>query len=56
MVRLANRDEDEKMIRFNLETIEVTMSLSENVFQVARLICQIKYDLDWDQYVSAFVK
>lgn len=49
-----NNDNDK--VRFAPETIDVKITLSENVYQVARLICQMEYDLDWDKYVSALVR
>ena len=52
----ANNNKNKNNIRFGPETIEVKISLSEKVYQVARLVCQIEYDLDWDQYVSALVR
>lgn len=52
----ANKAEDDRMVRFSPEHIEIYLTLSENVYQVARLICQFEYDLDWDAYVSELVK
>ncbi|MDR4512592.1 MAG: hypothetical protein MRJ93_12910 [Nitrososphaeraceae archaeon] len=49
-------DKEEDDVRFNPEIIDVNLTLSENVYQVARLICQMEYDLNWDQYVSALVR
>lgn len=53
----ANQQQDQQDdIRFSPETFEVNITLSENVYQVSRLICQMEYDLDWDSYVSELVK
>ena len=49
-------DNNKNDVRFAPETIEVKITLSEKVYQVARLVCQMEYDLDWDQYVSALVR
>lgn len=49
-------NDNDNDIRFSPETIEVKITLSENVYQVARLICLMEFDLDWDSYVSELVK
>ena len=38
------------------ETFEVNITLTKPFYQITRLICELQYDLDWNQYVSELVK